>query len=225
LEREVRLWLRLDHPNVLPLLGFFLEGTNAIPNLVSQWMINGTVTRYLLNRPFVVLEICKIVPSGLIYLHDKQKIVHSDLKGANILVSDDGNPLLADFGLSISSSTLSLSGTTNHGSKGSVRWMARELISVEELDHTFKTDIWSYGMVICELLTQKIPYSSVPNKRIRKAISEGELPLEPDFGHLANGDVCHGLWQICQSCWREVPSQRPSAQTILGAVEKLMNPI
>lgn len=58
---RVRLWSKLDHPNVLPLLGFFLEGPMMIPNLVSEWMRNGTVREYMRNRPFVAREMCTLV--------------------------------------------------------------------------------------------------------------------------------------------------------------------
>ncbi len=61
LGREVRLWSRLSHPNVLPLLGYFLEGPKAIPNLASQWMRNGTLIDYMKDRPFDAHEMCKMV--------------------------------------------------------------------------------------------------------------------------------------------------------------------
>ncbi|KLO11000.1 kinase-like protein, partial [Schizopora paradoxa] len=149
LVRELRLWSQLEHPNVLPLLGFYLEGANAIPNLISEWMINGTVTMYIRNRPFDVLELIYIVgiASGLCYLHFEKSIVHSDLKGSNILVSDDGRPLLADFGLSISPVSVSLAATAGHGEKGSTRWMAKELF-LKGACHSQETDLWAFGMVI-----------------------------------------------------------------------------
>ncbi len=61
--REVRLWSKLNHPNVLPLLGYFLSGPKAIPNFVSEWMEKGTLTDYMKNRPFDVREMCEMVSS------------------------------------------------------------------------------------------------------------------------------------------------------------------
>jgi len=80
-------------------------------------------------------------------------MIHADLKGSNILVSDDGRPLLADFGLSVSSSSASLGATTYHGEKGTLRWMAKELhsssLGISEIPkHTTMTDMWAFGMVI-----------------------------------------------------------------------------
>lgn len=59
--REVRLWSKLDHINVLPLMGYFLEGPKALPNLVSEWLENGTVIDYTRNRPLDATELCEIV--------------------------------------------------------------------------------------------------------------------------------------------------------------------
>jgi len=81
-EREIRLWSQLDHPNVLPLLGFFLEGPNAIPNLVSEYMQNGTVIDYMRGRPRygqATIEMIHGISSGLSYLHSRD-IIHADLK-------------------------------------------------------------------------------------------------------------------------------------------------
>ncbi|KLO11006.1 kinase-like protein, partial [Schizopora paradoxa] len=148
--REVRLWSKLEHPNILPLLGFFLDGPSS-PNLVSRWMKNGTLTKYLQDRPLDAMEICNMisgVASGLIYLH-AEGIIHSDLKGSNILVSDDDRPLLADFGTAISLTSRSLAATEMHGQKGTLRYMAKELFAQDNFTgHTEETDIWAFGMVI-----------------------------------------------------------------------------
>ncbi len=49
--KEVKIWAKLMHPNVLPLLGIFVDHVNATPNLVSEWMVNGTASRYMRDFP------------------------------------------------------------------------------------------------------------------------------------------------------------------------------
>ena len=108
LGREVRLWSKLDHPNVLPLLGYFFEGSKPIPNLVSEWMKNGTLIEYMRDRLLDALEMCRIVrffsissasqierdlhrkiceiASGLHYIHTEHNMIHADLKGVGLVL-------------------------------------------------------------------------------------------------------------------------------------------
>lgn len=60
----MRLWSKLDHENILPLLGYFLEGQKALPNLVSEWMEDGTLIDYMKNHTLDVFEICNMVSTN-----------------------------------------------------------------------------------------------------------------------------------------------------------------
>ncbi|KLO07075.1 kinase-like protein [Schizopora paradoxa] len=193
LEREVRLWSRLKHPNVLPLLGFFLEGKRALPNLVSEWMGGGTLTTYMKDRPLDALEISKMarktslygIAGGLRYIHDEHSMIHADLKSSNILVSSGGRPVLADFGL------------------------------------TTMSDIWAFGMVISELLTRMVPYALISDLYVANVILSGQLPQKPEFEDIQNRNVFEILWKICQQCWKDIPEHRPSASEVHEKLEIL----
>ncbi|KAG9122590.1 hypothetical protein FRC07_000970 [Ceratobasidium sp. 392] len=87
--REAYIWSRCWHPNVLPLFGLAEFGSDL--GLVSPWMSNGPLPRYLKRHPECV-QICE----GLSYLH-RIGIVHGDVQGDNVLVSDDGRAVLANF--------------------------------------------------------------------------------------------------------------------------------
>ncbi|KAL0571381.1 serine/threonine protein kinase, AGC [Marasmius crinis-equi] len=126
--KEALLWTQLSHPNLLPLLGV---NTTLFPQgfcLVSPWMVNGDVITFLsLNtdhdRFTAILEIA----AGMAYLHSL-KIVHGDIKGANVLVNEQGRCHLADFGLAVTAAgTTSLVTTSTSNTRGSLRWMAPEL--------------------------------------------------------------------------------------------------
>ncbi|CAE6419857.1 unnamed protein product [Rhizoctonia solani] len=120
--REIYAWSKCNHLNVVQLVGIIVfRGFLA---MVSWWAGNGNVVSYLNRWPNVSrcqtsLSIC----TGLAYLHE-QDIVHGDLKGANVLVGHDGNPMLADFGnASIADATLQFTQTAA-GPSFSPRWTA-----------------------------------------------------------------------------------------------------
>jgi serine/threonine protein kinase len=99
------------------------------------------------------------IAQGLDYLH-AMNIVHGDLRGTNILISDDGNACLADFGLTTTifeadSTVGGLTSSSNHG--GSVRWFAPELIQpksfgCERFSRTTASDVYAYACVCLEVL-------------------------------------------------------------------------
>ncbi|KAJ7353560.1 kinase-like domain-containing protein [Mycena albidolilacea] len=126
--REALVWQTLRHKYILPLIGGDRETFPSSFCMVSPWMQHGTILKYLkehgrANVPKMLLQIAE----GLAYLHS-MKIVHGDLCGANILISDDWTACLADFGPTgviedpASATGSALTSTANHA--GSLRWFA-----------------------------------------------------------------------------------------------------
>jgi len=158
LAKEMQIWAKLQHHNVLPLLGYYIEGDNAMPAFVSEWMVKGTLHDFMKTFPRASVTTCEMIygiAEGLEYLHSKM-VIHADLKSQNILISPNEVPLLADFGLSLAlSQSASVSTTTGNSTKGTVRWMARELLVSDGSGSGLpcipneKTDVWAFGMVIC----------------------------------------------------------------------------
>ncbi|TDL14123.1 kinase-like protein, partial [Rickenella mellea] len=218
---ELRIWSDLDHPNILPLLGFSLQ-FGPYPTFVTEWMSNGTVLDYMkANTEASALQLSIGIAAGLKYLHEKE-IVHADVKSSNVLVSSAGVPLLIDFGLSrllvISQVIMS---TRDAG--GTFRWMAYELCGGIPQEHwresirpvtTKETDVWAYGMTVSELLTKSYPYSHLKTDyHVFNAISKGVLPDKP--ATLKSMEEV-SLWErICNSCWQRTPSHRPTMSDLL----------
>ncbi|KAJ3553608.1 hypothetical protein NP233_g12606 [Leucocoprinus birnbaumii] len=96
--RETVIWQRLKHPNILPFIGLLSDlNWSYVPALISPWCRNGTIREFInaqphTNKPQLMLDIA----NGLRYLHE-QDIVHGGVIPPNILISNDGHALLADF--------------------------------------------------------------------------------------------------------------------------------
>jgi len=126
--KEIRIWSDLEHPNVLPLLGYRIEGD--YPSLVSSWMEKGSLREYMLKigRKETVVMILGIA-RGLEYIHSTNNGIHSDVKSDNVLVSPEGTALLTDFGISRMDALSA--GYTTRSVGGSTRWQAFELLDIK----------------------------------------------------------------------------------------------
>jgi len=216
LAREIRIWASLEHENVLPLLGYFVEGEKKLPNLVSPWMVNGSLHEYMKMFARSSFKTCKMlqgIASGLAYLHSRG-VIHADLKSQNVLISSDGTPLLADFGLSLTMSDSQAMTTTS--ARGSLRWMAPELFRSDSGGKPSKqnktSDVWAFGMLAYELLTWKIPYFDKRGDHlVMLAIMNGLLPDQVDSDETDNPHIFRWIWDCCNACWRHDHMIRPTA--------------
>ncbi|KAJ7585694.1 kinase-like domain-containing protein [Mycena floridula] len=203
LKKEATVWLRLRHPNIAEFHGICLVEDR--PALVSLWYSNGTASQYLIAKDVPAkLDIIKDIVFGIRYLHS-QNIVHGDIKGNNILITDSGTAVVTDFGLSTVLEHSTGYTTTSLALAGAVRWLAPELFRGTK-SRSFETDIWALGCTVYELLTEKIPYADLRTWfEISERVLEGGVPL------LEADEVIHGLpvirELICQ-CWYREPLGR-----------------
>ncbi|KXN88557.1 hypothetical protein AN958_07193 [Leucoagaricus sp. SymC.cos] len=146
--KEFVLWAHLSHQNILPFYGVYAprEPIQRV-GIVSPWIDNGDLDVYLTKHPESSRLPFVHIISGLEYLHNLN-IVHGDIKAKNILVSNTGHAMLADFGISqimVSASIRSQSGI------GTWRWMAPELL-VQSAPFTKASDVWAFGCTCYEVL-------------------------------------------------------------------------
>jgi len=211
--KEIRIWSEFDHPNILPILGYCVEGD--YPSMVSKWVLNGSLRDYMvkLDKKEIVTMVLGIA-RGLAYIHISKGAIHSDLKSDNVLVSSDKQALLTDFGVSRMDALTA--GYTTQSVKGNARWQAKEFFEILDDDlppptHTVKTDIWAFGMTIYELLTHDVPYHNLKDPQVINYISRGKLPKKPEFSSKPTDQKIElYLWKICQRCWNLEPELRPS---------------
>ncbi|KAF8517673.1 kinase-like protein, partial [Hysterangium stoloniferum] len=210
--REYLVWSSVTHPNILQCLGysydFSPDSQYELPALISPWMSNGTVMSYIECRPDVDrLPLIFGIADGLAFLHDRSpSTIHGDVRGGNILVSNQGVPCLTDFGLSrILGDTTGL--TTSSHVAGSLRWMSRELLLNERVHKG--SDVWAFGMTVIEILTGKLPYSEISlDPAVMHLIMNGQIPSRPDASTASS--LTEELWSICTRCWDPDPKKRPA---------------
>jgi serine/threonine protein kinase len=137
-------------------------------------------------------------------------IVHRDLAARNLLVSTSNSSLqslnitvkVADFGLSSPEAKVEEDVGYKHFA---LAWLAKETILTAQF--SFYSDIWSFGVTMWEIFTGKKPYEGISTEEIKKRITNNQLLTIPS-------SVPEGIAVIMRNCWKEVPLQRPSFDTI-----------
>ncbi|QRV94765.1 kinase domain protein [Ceratobasidium sp. AG-Ba] len=210
--REIYTWSRLSHPNVLRLLGL-VEYRGQI-GMLSLWMDRGAIRDYLAqNTSADRLKLCAQITDGLSYLHE-HGVVHGDLKGDNVLISDAGEPLLTDFGNAVlQEQTLRFTYTTDQLNL-SLRWAAPELFD-ESGSHSVWADIFALGMTILEVITGNVPYAELKDVAVTLAIMQHRLPKRPERQIPTRSKYGNFIWLLLNCCWNPDPNKRPTAVQIL----------
>ncbi|CAI0466966.1 unnamed protein product [Linum tenue] len=148
---------------------------------------------------------------GMNYLHHfNPPIVHRDLKSSNLLVDRNWTVKVGDFGLSRLKHETFL--TTKSG-KGTPQWMAPEVLRNERSDE--KSDIYSFGVVLWELATEKIPWHNLNSMQVIGAVGFMNQRLE------IPKDLDPRWASIIESCWLSDPASRPTFQELLDKLRDL----
>lgn len=178
-----------------------------------EYCPNGQLFSYLNNtkqktvlRPAKMMDWAKQIAKGMHYLHNN-KIIHRDLKSPNILISYNNVLKISDFGASRNLDEKS----TIMSFKGTIAWMAPEVIRNEACSE--KVDIYSFGVVLWELLTREIPYKNLDPNSIMWGVGSNKLQLP------IPQSAPEGLKLLLQQCWNNKPRNRPSFSQILKHLE------
>ncbi|XP_071698882.1 uncharacterized protein [Rutidosis leptorrhynchoides] len=212
--QEVSLMKRLRHPNILLFMGAVTSPQRLC--IVTEFLPRGSLFR-LLQRNTTKLDwrrrihMAMDIARGMNYLHHcHPPIIHRDLKSSNLLVDKNWNVKVGDFGLSRIKHETYL--TTKTG-KGTPQWMAPEVLRNEQADE--KSDIYSFGVVLWELTTEKIPWDSLNSMQVIGAV--GFMNQRLDIPK----DVDPQWASLIESCWCSEPQSRPTFQEILETLKDL----
>ncbi|GAB2246897.1 hypothetical protein Droror1_Dr00006779 [Drosera rotundifolia] len=210
--KEALILSSLHHPNVVSFYGVVRDGPDGSLATVTEFMVNGSLKQYLRKKDRTIdrrkrLLLAMDAAFGMEYLHGKN-IVHFDLKCENLLVNmrDPHRPVckIGDLGLSKVKQQTLVSG----GVRGTLPWMAPELLGGKSNMVTEKIDVYSFGIVMWELLTGDEPYADMYCAAVIGGIVNNTLrPEIPTW--------CDPEWRsLMESCWSSEPGERPSFSDI-----------
>ncbi|KAG6827644.1 hypothetical protein H0H92_011010 [Tricholoma furcatifolium] len=206
------------HRNIMPILGIHVDMSRDV-YLVSKFQKYGILPDYLAaHRGADRLLILEKLADALVHLHSLSvPVLHGDIRGMNVLVDDEGEPLLIDFGLSlVYDSATETFLPLCHRFKGHPRWTPQEKMGTGEGDETFpltlKADSFSFASLIYEVLSNDVPYSYLRNESavILEVIVRNKAPKRPMNVKL----ITDALWDFMNTCWSRNPNDRPSMEDI-----------
>ncbi|HET9484846.1 MAG TPA: protein kinase, partial [Xanthomonadales bacterium] len=170
-EQEAQVIAGLDHPNIIPLYRFGI--TNDVPWMALRYVDGGDFAHRLTDRPLAVhdgLAILRSVAAALDYAHRKG-VIHRDLKPQNILLTRDGAPYLADFGVAKLLEGAGRMKTATGGILGTPAYMAPEQAQGFKLGPY--TDIYALAIIAFQWLTGRLPFDAdTPHAILMKQVTE-----------------------------------------------------
>ncbi|KAJ8589062.1 kinase-like protein [Rhizopogon salebrosus TDB-379] len=223
IRRELKTCALLEHRNILPVYGW-TSGFGPFIAIVSPWAENGNLMTYMEHSGATLtvvrrFQILKDITNGLQYLH-ANSVIHGDFNGPNVLIHGDGTACLADFGLSlVYSEAASISQASWTSTlKGNLRWMAPELLAEREDGSperpSKESDVFSFGGIMLQVLTNKIPYFHLSNDAaIIRCIYTLEKPARSRYPAISDK-----YWHFIEQCWSGEPQERPPTERVVEVV-------
>ncbi|XP_038269243.1 serine/threonine-protein kinase 10 [Dermochelys coriacea] len=209
---EIEILATCDHPYIVKLLGAFYHDSKLW--IMIEFCPGGAVDAVMLELDRGLTEpqiqvICRQMLEALVYLHSK-KIIHRDLKAGNVLLTQDGDIKLADFGVSAKNiKTLQ----RRDSFIGTPYWMAPEVVMCETMKDTpydYKADIWSLGITLIEMAQIEPPHHELNPMRVLLKIAKSDPPTLN----------CPSKWSsefkdFLKTALDKNPETRPSAAQLL----------
>uniref|UniRef100_A0A8C1ZWB8 RAF proto-oncogene serine/threonine-protein kinase n=1 Tax=Cyprinus carpio TaxID=7962 RepID=A0A8C1ZWB8_CYPCA len=219
---EVAVLRKTRHVNILLFMGYMTKDNLAI---VTQWCEGSSLYKHLHVQEtnfqmFQLIDIARQTAQGMDYLHAKN-IIHRDMKSNNIFLHEGLTVKIGDFGLATVKARWSGSQQVEQTS-GSILWMAPEVIRMQDCNpYSFQSDVYSFGIVLFELMTGELPYSQIANRdQIIYMVGRGYL--SPDLSKLYKS-CPKAMKRLVADCIKKSKDERPLFPQILSSIELLQH--
>lgn len=216
---EAQLMKKFHHDNIVRL---YCVCTVGEPILIITELLLDSLLHYLREGPGhtlglrVLIDMAAQIANGMAYLErgnfgetDTDIVVHRDLAARNVLVAENYKVKVADFGLARAINDSEY--ISRLGAKFPIKWTAPEAANYGT--YTIKSDVWSYGIVLVEIVTHgAIPYPGMQNPEVLQQLERGYIHPQPP-------KCPDSLYAIMKSCWNRRPEQRPTFETLRNIMD------
>ncbi|KAF0892719.1 hypothetical protein E2562_017690 [Oryza meyeriana var. granulata] len=236
---EVQFLGVVEHPNLVKLIGYCAAQSERGPQrlLVYEFMSNKTLDDHLFNKAYPVLpwdirlEIALGAAEGLLYLHEglEVQVIYRDFKASNVLLDEEFRPKLSDFGLAREGPTADNTHVST-AVMGTYGYAAPDYVETGHL--TDKSDVWSFGVVLYEILTghrsmdrnrpkneQKllewVRQYPVGTKRFNKII---DTRLRDHYSKQGTREIA----KLANSCLAKHAKDRPTMREVVESIKQVM---
>jgi serine/threonine protein kinase len=217
LQREVDILTNISHPNIVKYFG--MEVRNNFLHLITEYVSGGSIADQLqqfgpMKESLVQRHTYQILV-GLAFLHN-HGVVHRDIKGQNVLVSQKGRLKLADFGAAQTFDGIGSNGSQRHALCGTPAFVAPEIIL--ETGHDDRADIWSLGCTVVQMLTAQTPWSPLEFGSLYELLHYVAHGSTSSTGPPCSVPITPTLRDFLSLCFERDKTHRPSAKDLLQHV-------
>ena len=212
--KEIAIMSELRHPNVLLFMGSCNSNNESGQYIITEYMPRGSLYDILHDSSIILdWELIKTMAldaiKGLEFLHSSSPpVLHGDFKSLNLLVDNKWNLKVADFGLS----KLKKNGNQMLFTKTSIAWTAPEVLQGDV--YSEKADVYSFSIVLWELMTRSLPYIDINQLHLALAIIDGKRPI-------ISNTWSNELIQLLNDCWNPEANARPTCKQIRKRIEAM----
>lgn len=210
-DREVAILSHLHHRNIVQLVAACRRP--PVFCVITEYLSGGSLRSFLHKRepgsvsPKEFVSIALDIARGMEYLHS-QGVIHRDLKSENLLFTGDMCLKVVDFGIACEE----INCDYLNEDRGTYRWMAPEVINHKP--HNRKADVYSFGIVLWEIITGRAPYEDItPVQAAFAVVHKNARPTFPEHCLFA-------IQKLIEKCWVQNPEKRPEFWEIVSILEQ-----